>query len=436
MNATTYTASAPGRLDVMGGIADYSGSLVLQKAITQQTSVELKLRNDYRCNITSYLSNGDVLTFTEDFRQYLSQDQVDYLYAQQVFHKKAETSWVAYILGCALILMKEKDIDFRGADFTFHSTVPHGKGVASSASVEIATMKVLEKAFALTFSGTELARYAQQVENHIAGAPCGLMDQLASYFGSPDTLLPIICQPDRLLEPIPIPQQIVFVGIDSGIRHQVSGASYGDVRCAAFMGYSIIAQALGITKHDILHAKSMRDFTSLPFSGYLSNVRVDEFENKFYNLLPEKITGRDFLQHYGETIDPITSVSKSKTYAIKICTAHPIYENQNVNRFRECLINLSSQPNPVEQGEIIREMGALMLASHKSYSACGLGTDRTNDMVNRAMALSEISGARITGGGNGGTVCLLVGGETGMESAKQLHHQLSTEYKEPLAWFA
>jgi L-arabinokinase len=435
MNTTTFTASAPGRLDVMGGIADYSGSLVLQKAIIQQTSVELNLRNDYQCSITSYLSNGEVLTFKDDLQKYLNQNKVDYQYAQQLFHKKVETSWVTYILGCVLILMKEKNIDFKGADFTFRSTVPHGKGVASSASLEIATMKVLEKAFALSFFGTELARYAQQVENHIAGAPCGLMDQLASYFGSPDALLPIICQPDHLLEPIPIPKKIAFVGIDSGIRHQVSGASYGDVRCAAFMGYSIIAQALGINKQDIMHAKVIQDFTSLPFQGYLSKVPVDEFEHRFQDLLPEKITGSDFLKLYGETIDPITTIAEDKTYAVKICTAHPIYENQNVNRFMQCLTNLSKPTNSIEQDTIISEMGSLMLASHKSYSACGLGTGRTDDMVNRAMALSGISGARITGGGNGGTICLLVTDENGVESAKKLHHQLSTEYKEHLAWF-
>lgn len=435
MSTSTFTASAPGRLDVMGGIADYSGSLVLQKAINQQTSVELILRNDYQCNITSYLSNGEVLTFKDDFRKYLKQEQVDYRYAQQAFRKNTETSWAAYILGCALILMKEKGIDFKGADFTFHSTVPHGKGVASSASVEVATMKVLEKAFTLSFSGTELARYAQQVENHIAGAPCGLMDQLASYLGNPEALLPIICQPDRILEPIPIPKQIAFVGIDSGIRHQVSGASYGDVRCAAFMGYTIIARSLGIDKKDLLRAKVNQDFSSLPFQGYLSNVTADDFDHRFKNLLPEKITGKDFLEHYGDTIDPITSIAENKTHAVKICTAHPIYENKNVHRFREYLISLSMQTRQVEQEEIIREMGALMLASHKSYSACGLGTGRTDDMVNRAMALPGITGARITGGGNGGTVCFLTAGEIGMESVKQLHHQLSTEYKERLEWF-
>jgi len=41
-----YFANAPGRMDVMGGIADYSGSLVLQMPIQEHTTVALALRDD------------------------------------------------------------------------------------------------------------------------------------------------------------------------------------------------------------------------------------------------------------------------------------------------------------------------------------------------------------------------------------------------------
>ena len=41
-----YTTSSPGRLDVIGGIADYSGSLLLQKTIAETTTVQLQKRND------------------------------------------------------------------------------------------------------------------------------------------------------------------------------------------------------------------------------------------------------------------------------------------------------------------------------------------------------------------------------------------------------
>ena len=48
-----------------------------------------------------------------------------------------------------------------------------------------------------------------------------------------------------------------------------------------------------------------------------------------------------------------------------------------------------------------------MLAAHASYSACGIGTKETDLLVSLAMAESGVVGAKITGGGSGGTVCVL-----------------------------
>ena len=76
-----------------------------------------------------------------------------------------------------------------------------------------------------------------------------------------------------------------------------------------------------------------------------------------------------------------------------------------------------------------------MLDSHKSYSQCGLGTERTDEIVSMAMQAPGIFGARITGGGNGGTVCLLAVGEEGRGSVITLHNLLCTRFKENLGLF-
>jgi len=76
-----------------------------------------------------------------------------------------------------------------------------------------------------------------------------------------------------------------------------------------------------------------------------------------------------------------------------------------------------------------------MLDSHKSYSHCGLGTERTDEIVSLAMTRKGISGARVTGGGNGGTVCLLAIGDEGRSSAIALHKFLCDRYEENLALF-
>lgn len=432
MEATTFKASAPGRLDVMGGIADYSGSLVLQKAIAQKTFAEISLRDDYQCNIVSQLSSGERLTFSADYRNYLLNGEVDYDYAQKKFKCDQSTSWVAYVLGCVLVLQKEKGIDFKGIDMALASEVPNGKGVASSASVEVASMKALVDAFKLSLADTTLPVLAQRVENLVVGAPCGLMDQLASFFGRADSFLPIVCQPDLIKPIITIPKDLHFIGIDSGIRHSVAGASYSDVRCAAFMGYAMIAHALGLTNQDIIRSK---EIGTLPYNGYLCNISLEEFTQRFEHLLPESISGAAFLEQYGSTTDTVTTVDANKVYQVKACTVHPVYENYRVQQFQECLSILDNVQHDAERNVIIQRMGKYMTEAHDSYSTCGLGTMRTDTLVKLALTKRGIAGARITGGGNGGTVCIMATGDEGISTVYELHQELCEHYAENLSLF-
>lgn len=428
-----YESSAPGRLDVMGGIADYSGSLVLQMPLSQKTHVQLALRDDYVCHVSSRISTGEILRTKVDYRDFLNNHQVDYEFAQKKLKENPSEAWVGYVIGCVLVLQKENGIDFKGGDFNLQSDVPLGKGVSSSASIEVATMKALGEAFGIHFTGTELPLLAQQVENLIVGAPCGLMDQLASYLGEVNKLLPIICQPDLVQESISIPADISFIGIDSGVRHSVSGASYTDVRCAAFMGYTIIAHALGVTPEELVAAKSANNFSSLPFAGYLCNIPATDFENSIVNHLPISISGKDFLKEYELSIDQVTRINPDKTYFIKQSVSHPVYEHARVKRFENLLLSLNDIVSS-ERSDILKEMGALMFQAHESYSLCGLGSDCTDEIVSFAKKLTGVYGAKITGGGNGGTVCLLVD-EAGRISARQLHQQLCKKYKQELVLF-
>ncbi|MBL7870169.1 MAG: hypothetical protein JNM78_01055 [Cyclobacteriaceae bacterium] len=423
-------SSAPGRLDVMGGIADYSGSLVLQMPIKQKTHVKLSLREDFVCTITSQISTGETLAATVDYRDFLDNNHVDYDFANKKLKSNSNQAWIGYVLGCVLALQKEKGIDFKGGVFNLRSTVPLGKGVSSSASIEVATMKALGDAFGIHFTGTELPILAQRVENLIVGAPCGLMDQLACYLGEVNKLLPIICQPDLVQESISIPDDISFIGIDSGVRHSISGASYTDVRCAAFMGYTIIAHAHGVTPKELVAAKSFNNFSSLPFAGYLCNIPVTDFENSIVNQLPISISGKDFLKEYELSIDQATRINPDKTYFIKQSVSHPVYEHARVTRFKNLLVSLNGTDSS-ERNNILKEMGALMFQAHESYSLCGLESDRTDEIVSLAKNMNGIYGAKITGGGNGGAVCLLVD-EVGRISVRKLHQQLCEKYKQEL----
>jgi galactokinase len=292
-------------------------------------------------------------------------------------------------------------------------------------------MKALAQAFQINFSGTELPILAQKVENRIVGAPCGLMDQLASYFGSANALLPITCQPDILHTPVSIPASIKFIGIDSGVRHSVSGASYTDVRCAAFMGYSIIAQSLGVSQSEIQLARESGQWKNLPYSGYLSNVTPEEFGQKFHGLLPDKISGKDFIRQYKSTTDIVTQVQPEIEYAVLNCTQHPVLENTRVQKFRDILERWDTTQSTLA----LEEMGQLMYQSHDGYTRCGLQSERTEEIVQLARNEEGIYGTKITGGGSGGTVCLLAVGDVGLVSAKKIHQQLESKYGARLVFF-
>jgi len=428
-----FEASAPGRLDVMGGIADYSGSLVLPMPIEQQTHVQLSLRDDYVCTLESRISSGEIVKAQVDYRDFFEDTHMDYTFAKEKFLQTGNNHWISYVLGCALVLQKEKGIVFTGGDFKIHSEVPLGKGVSSSASIEVATMKVLAHAFSLTFKKTELPLLAQRVENYVVGAPCGLMDQLACYLGQPKNILPILCQPDLIEESITIPPGISFIGMDSGVRHAVSGASYGDVRCAAFMGYTILLRTFGVSVNEIIKAKEKENFSSLPYKGYLCNVPVEEFEKSMVHHIPYSIKGVDFLNQYQVSIDRVTTIDPTKTYYIRQCVSHPVLENKRVYLFKNYLQSLNSTLSS-DQTETLKRMGELMYQSHESYSLCGLGSDRTNEIVDLSRTLQGVYGAKITGGGNGGTVCILTD-TSEQKSIREIHKCLCKKYQQDLILF-
>jgi L-arabinokinase len=411
-------------MDVMGGIADYSGSLVLQMPIQENTVVRFTPREDFLYSVQSTVE-GECLKAEIDLRELANETNLETERIRNFFLTR-NLKWAAYVIGCALLLQKEKGIRLGGGVFHITSTVPIGKGVSSSASLEVATLQALAKAHSISFQGTELAVLAQQVENLLVGAPCGLMDQLACSLGRPGYLLPIICQPDLVETQVPIPEGIYFVGIDSGVKHAVSDDAYGDVRCSAYMGYSIIADSLGI------HAPEKWYRKDLPFGGYLANIPVEQYERQFMRLIPETMLGEAFLKKYGDTIDPVTSVDPAKIYQLPYAVSHPIYENARVTAFRQLLLAYAKK----EEVGILKAMGLLMQQAHVSYSRCGLGSDRTDEIqyLSRTAFSEGIYGAKITGGGSGGTVCLLCKGESGLQSARKLHQFVSEKYQQQLKY--
>ena len=390
-------ARAPGRLDLMGGIADYSGSLVLQYPIREATFAAVQKDPAPLLSIVS--ASGETTRACEVALEDLTSG--DYRSARALFQTGAENHWAAYVAGVFAVLARELNVRFtEGARIFIASNVPEGKGVSSSAALEVAVMQGANAAFGLDLPARELAVLCQRTENEVVGAPCGVMDQMASSCGEESRLLALVCQPAELKGTLQLPDEIEIWGIDSGIRHSVAGADYGSVRAGAFMGYRMIAELAGLPVEKL--ANQLVAIADRRWRGFLANITPGEFEREFAAKLPEKIVGAEFTAKYHGTTDKITAVEPEREYAVRRPTAHPIYENHRVRRFAEIL-----RAGALDESQL-KELGALMYASHASYSACGLGSDGTDLLVEMVRgAGGGLYGAKITGGGSGGTVAIL-----------------------------
>ena len=238
------------------------------------------------------------------------------------------------------------------------------------------------------------------------------MDPMTAACGHGGHLLELLCQPAEIVSQLPIPAGLEVLGIDSGIRHAVSGADYGTVRAAAFMGYRIVADRLGLAAQPAGPGRVTVDDPR--YGGYLANIPPAAWRAELRASVPERLSGRDFLARYGGSTDDATRIDPDTVYPVRVAAEHPIEEHARVRRFRDLLAAGATDD------DARAELGALMYASHASYGACGLGsdgTDRLVDLVRAAGPGAGLHGAKITGGGSGGTVAVL--GTTGALAAVQ-----------------
>jgi L-arabinokinase len=389
---------APGRIDLMGGIADYSGSLVLQWPIAAATHVAIQLQQAPTIDICSVPSDPEDRVRACAIP--LTDLEADVESVRAKFASDPAMHWAAYVAGAFTVLDRGLQ---SGAKILISSAVPEGKGVSSSAALEVAAMTAIAAAYDLEITPQEIAFLSQRVENTIAGAPCGVMDQMTSACGERDRLLAILCQPGELQGTISLPNELAIWGIDSGIRHSVAGADYGTVRTAAFMGYRIITEIAADPK----------------WNGYLANITPEEFDKNFAAQLPAQMLGADFLDRYRSITDSVTSVVPHRSYPVFAATKHPVYENARVIRFAEILMNWEGLKHQADT------LGELMYQSHLSYSTCGLGSDGTDELVRLAQEENDVYGAKITGGGSGGTVAVLA-----LKSAQSAIDRIAETYHE------
>jgi L-arabinokinase len=325
-------------------------------------------------------------------------------------HANPLVSWAAYIGGSIFTLLKEESVNLPyGFSFLLFSAVPMNVGIGSSAAVEIGTLSCLNAYLGLGLDGSRLARLGQMAENHVVGAPCGIMDQIAVASGRCDKLTHILCRPGQIIGETEIPPGTGLVGINSMVRHSVAGNSYGDVRIGAFMGKRIINE---------LRARSGQS----PLN-YLTELSTKTWQAEYEKHVPETMVGSDFLKEYKTHDDPVTTIQPDATYRVAGPTRHPIAENERVLQFIEAL---QAAGRGEKQGCI--EAGEMMYAAHESYrDNCRLSVPEVNflvEAVRKRGAEHGLYGAKITGGGTGGTVAVF--GK--IEALKEHIPQIAVEF--------
>jgi galactokinase len=390
-----WIARVPARLDVMGGIADYSGANVCEAVLGTGVLMALQPRNDRTLRIRTMHAGIKALPIETrlPLDAFKSGDGLaSYAEIRALCLANPIANWAAYIVGSIFTLLKEESVKLPfGFNLLLLSAVPMNVGIGSSAAVEIGTLSCLNAYLNLKISPSRMARLGQMAENHVVGAPCGIMDQTAITSGRHGCLTHILCRPGEVKGEMQIPPGTGFVGINSMVRHSVAGSPYSDTRIGAFMGKKII--------------NDIRARTGRGALDYLTELSTTELQQQFAAEIPEQILGSEFLKEHKTHDDPVTKISPDATYRVAGPTRHPVEENERVLKFMDAL---RAAKKDGEKPLIIA--GECMYGAHESYrDNCRLSTPEVDflvEAVRQRGAKSGLYGAKITGGGTGGTVAV------------------------------
>lgn len=393
-------ARAPGRLDCMGGMADFSGALALQMPIEQGVYLAAGRRDDQKISVTStgFSNNGETAHHEWPLSTFYQSDgQV--VTAADLAPQFESAAWVRHVAGVFLALLESGDVPHfaGGVTIVFQSAIPQRAGLASSAAIEVATAMAVSGLFQAQLEPRAILSACRTASQEFVGDSTGLVDHLTCLLGEQDILLQIRCQPDDVLGPVNLPKGLRMVGVDCGLRLPIYEQRYEDNRVASMMGRYLIERIVRASGEP-----------GDPSGGYLANISPNEYVRRFRNELPVKVKGKDFFARFGGNEELESMVVPDRIYKIRSRTEHHIYENDRTHRLMERL----SRARRTGEREAILEAGELMYASHWSYGQrCGMGSIETDVLVNliRQMGPDQgLYGAKATAGGCGGTVAVML----------------------------
>lgn len=322
------TVRAPGRVNLIGDHTDYNDGFVFPAAIDLETRIAWRAREDGRINAVAIDLGGE----TDSFAVSETPNRVG--------------GWRDYVRG-SLAAMQNRQWGVAGADLAIAGSIPHGSGLSSSASLEVATIEALCAACGTPpQSAQSVAQLAQAAESDFVGVKCGIMDQLAITAGKAGHALLIDCR-SLAIDRVPIPDGAVILIVPSGVERGLVDGEYNTRRREC----EDAARIMGRT--------SLRDVDADRLAGSRA------------------------------TLDPVLYRRAS----------HVVSENQRVLAFVSALQN----------GDLAHA-GRLMAQSHASLrDLFEVGHPKVDELVGLVDGeLRGSGGARMTGGGFGGAVVALV----------------------------
>jgi galactokinase len=280
---------------------------------------------------------------------------------------RAQGHWSGYVSGVA-VMIERAGYRLRGAELTIRSDVPIGAGLSSSAAIEVASGVALLDNSRIELNRVELAKLCQKAENEFVGMRCGIMDQFISCNAQAGTALMLDCRSldFRLL---PLPEHVRLVICNTMVKHELGSSQYNTRRAECEAGVRYFA-------------------TLLPNIRALRDVTVEDID-RFGAGLSEVIYKR---------------------------CRHVITENARVLEAAAAL----------ERDDLTR-FGELMAESHRSLrDDYEVSCAELNIMADLAASIEGVYGARMTGGGFGGSTINLVK----TESVPQFKERVASGYQQ------
>ena len=284
--------------------------------------------------------------------------------AEEIGCVKRTGHWSDYPVGVARELL-QAGYEIEPANLFIRSSVPEGAGLSSSAALEVSSALALLRGRVI--DPLTLARLCQSAEVNFVGMPCGIMDQYVSVFGRENAAVEIDCRSLRHRY-VNLPDGIVLIAVNSMVKHALASSAYRKrvEECAA---------AVEILRTKIPGLGSLRDVTS----GQLRLAMHD---------LPEVIGRR---------------------------ARHVVTENERVERFVE-----ASMAGDIEA------MGSLFVDSHRSLQCdYEVSCAELDFLVDSAVCIDGVYGARMTGGGFGGCTVNLMR----PDAAPRFRERIASEYE-------